>query len=77
MINLLVKCIIRITKMLEKNVYYIKIDLLLLKFHNYMIEFSSQPNFPVDDVGMKTIKTILSELVKYIGERIWDSYQII
>lgn len=39
-INLLVKCIMRVTKMLDKNVNEIKIDQLLLKFHLYMVEFS-------------------------------------
>jgi hypothetical protein len=27
-----------------------------------------------DDIGIKTIKTILNELIKILNEKIWDSY---
>jgi|LakMenEpi03Aug12_release.lakeMendotaPanAssembly.Ray.scaffolds.fasta_scaffold3138997_1 hypothetical protein len=48
--------------------------MLIWKFHNYMTEFSHYPNFQSDDVGMRTIKTILTEIVKLIGDKIWDAY---
>ena len=64
----------RVSKFLEKYITTLQVDMLLWKFHHYMAEFSQEHNFPADDIGMKTIKTILTELVKLLGDRIWDAY---
>lgn len=58
MIDLLVKCIARLTAKIELN-SNIKFELLLLKFHNYLNEFSLYPNFALDEKGVKTIKVVL------------------
>ena len=45
MIGLLTKCITRIVAKIDAK--QIKIDLLLLKFHNYLTEFGNNPNFSI------------------------------
>jgi hypothetical protein len=64
----------RVSRFLDKYINTIQVDMLIWKFHNYMTEFSHYPNFQSDDVGMRTIKTILTEIVKLIGDKIWDAY---
>ncbi|CAD8120601.1 unnamed protein product [Paramecium sonneborni] len=76
MIGLLVKCIARLTAKVEQN-SNIKIELLLLKFHNYLNEFQLYPNFAVDEQGVKTIKVVLQQLVKMRGETIWENYHLV
>lgn len=40
-----------------------------------MIEFS-HVNI-LEDIGVKTIRTVVNELVKLMGESIWDTYKVI
>lgn len=34
-------------------------------------------NISGDDIGFKTIKTIINELLRLEGDKIWDSYQVV
>jgi len=49
---------------------------LLLYFHSYVCEFLVPNPSLSDDIGVKTIKTILKELCKLKGEAIWDVYNV-
>lgn len=47
---------------------------ILIRSHLYLIEFAQDNSKISDDIGIKTIKTILNELVKLYGEKIWEYY---
>jgi hypothetical protein len=75
-LGLIVKCILKLTKVLEQMLPHLNPEVILLKSHLYLIEFAGE-NKPADDMGIKMIKTILNELVKVLKEKIWDSYKAV
>ena len=51
---------------------------MLLIFHNYLIDITAiNKNISSDDIGFKTIKTIINELLRLVGENIWSYYQAV
>jgi len=73
-LGLIIKCILKLTKALEQLVNVIQPEKILLKSHLYLLEFGTDPSKLGEDIGIKTIKTILNELVKLYKERIWEFY---
>lgn len=53
-IGLIIKCILKLTKVLSSTMHQINIDKLLLRFHQYVSNFYNE-----SDIGIKAIKTIL------------------
>ena len=70
-LGLIVKCILKLTKALNQLVPTLHPETLLIKFHLYILEFGSTQT---EDIGIKTIKTLLNELVKVYNESIWNAY---
>jgi len=70
-LGLIVKCILKLTKALNQLVPTLHPETLLIKFHLYILEFGATQT---EDIGIKTIKTLLNELVKVYHESIWNSY---
>jgi hypothetical protein len=73
-VGLVVKCILKLTKELLSQCNPEK---LLLKCHSYLCEFMGDPSKVADDTGTKAIKTILNEMGKLYGERLWDFYKVV
>jgi len=73
-LGLTIKCILKLTKALEQLHNIIRPEEILLKSHLYLVEFGADPTKLGEDIGIKTIKTILNELVKLYKERIWEFY---
>ena len=75
-LGLAVKCIQRHTKALEKIKDNIEPEKILFKMHCYQATNGTDKN--ADDIGNKTIKTVLNELVKVLGEeKIEECYQVV
>ena len=75
-IGLIVKCILKLTKVLETILPMIKIENLMLKFHEYLTSYTND-KYRNEDIGVKTIKTILSELIKLRGIQIMHVYHAV
>jgi len=73
-LGLIIKCILKLTKALEQLANVIQPEKILLKSHMYLLEFGTDPAKLGEDIGIKTIKTILNELVKLYRETIWEFY---
>mmetsp|Transcript_38603 Transcript_38603/g.34305 ORF Transcript_38603/g.34305 Transcript_38603/m.34305 type:complete len:261 (+) Transcript_38603:4361-5143(+) len=73
-LGLIIKCILKLTKALEQLSQVIQPEKILLRSHLYLVEFATDSSRMGDDIGIKTIKTILNELVKLYGDRIWQFY---
>lgn len=76
-LGLIIKCILKHTKCLEQMLPNVQPERILLKSHLYLIEFATSGNAPSDDIGIKTIKTVLNELVKIYKEKIWEFYSVV
>lgn len=46
----------------------LKLDTILLKFHEYISPFNNQEKQVInEDIGIKSIKNLLNEIVKQLG----------
>jgi cytoskeleton-associated protein 5 len=75
MSGLIIRCLLKLTKILGNLKADLQVSRLLLAMHEYLIEHRGTT--ATDEIGNKTIKTILNELVKLEGERIWESYEAV
>ncbi|EFC49596.1 predicted protein [Naegleria gruberi] len=68
--ELVVKCLIKLTKALAATIDRVDVDILLMDLHSFLTH--NPPTFFKDrnDLPLRTIKTILNELVKVKGETI-------
>ena len=75
MSGLIIRCLLKLTKILGNLKADLEVGRLLLAMHEYLIEHRGST--AADEIGNKTIKTILNELVKLEGERIWEAYEAV
>ena len=73
MSGLIIRCLLKLTKILGNLKGDLHVNRLLLAMHEYLIQHRNVS--ASDEIGNKTIKTILNELVKLEGERIWEAYE--
>lgn len=70
--GLIVKCILKLTKVISTLIPILDVGELLVCIHEYLLCEESQN--PQSEIGTKIAKTIISELVKVKKESIWDCY---
>jgi len=77
--GLIVKCILKLTKAIKQILPVLSINEVLMQIHEYLLVTSPLPPFihPHDELGVRTVKTIINELVKQIKEDIWTHYSSI
>jgi len=76
--SLIIKCLLKLSKILEKLITRLQMDKILLAIHHYMVLVSqNQTMSQNDEMGVRIVKTILNELVKLTKEDIWDDYQVV
>lgn len=76
-IALLIKCLLKLTKIMENLLPRLDLSKLFLKFHLYCCECSIENFQNTEDLGVKTIKTIINEIINIKGAAIMDYYHII
>lgn len=76
-IALVIKCILKLTKVMEHLLPNLDVGQLFVKFHLYVSEFFSENNKNSEDLGVKTIKTIINEIIKIKGASVLDHYHMI
>lgn len=75
--NLIVKCLLKLSKIIEKLIDQLDIEKILLSMHEYILVINHDNKTPNDENGIKVIKTIMNELVKLRRESIYDAYAVI
>lgn len=77
--GLIVKCILKLTKVIDSLLPTLDVGQLLLCLHEYLVENPSTalPKSANDDIGTRIVKTIINELVKVRGEAIWEDYRVV
>lgn len=57
-------------RILSKSINSLNISEILMKIHNYMVEFNKPPENPItpEEIGYKTFKAIIVELFNHLGE---------
>jgi len=72
--GLIIRCLLKLTKILSTVIHQLEVDKILVAMHEYLVEHKINSTANTDEMGTKTIKTIINELVKLQGEAIWESY---
>ena len=72
--GIIVKCLLKVAKIMPSIIDQINIERVLLATHNYLLAPPLSPNAPSDEVGVRITKTIVNELVKLKRQEIWRYY---
>ena len=72
MTGLIIRCLLKLAKIMPSLIRQIEIGKILISMHEYLIGSKLSSS---EDVGSKTIKTILTEVVKLQGPSIWEAYE--
>ena len=75
--GLVIKCLLKLAKIIERQTGSLEIDKVLLSIHEYLLCVNHDDKTQNDEMGIRLTKTVLNELVKIKGESIWDSYKLV
>ena len=73
--GIIVKCLIKITRIIPQTIEQINVERVLLAIHEYLIAPSLQENTENETNGIKITKTIVNEIVRAHGEDVWNFYE--
>ena len=75
--GLIVKCLLKLSKIIESLVASLNVSRLLLCMHEYLLQNPSSPlpKGTNDEIGVRIVKTLINELVKVRKESIWEDYK--
>ena len=62
--GLIIKCLLKLSKILEKVINELEIDRVLLVIHLYLISIDHEKKTSNDDMGIRIVKTLVHETVK-------------
>jgi hypothetical protein len=71
---LIVKCILRTTKIIDKIADKLDVGQILLSIHKYLIIINNDKKTPNQDIAITTAKTLLNEIIKIKRDEIWKDY---
>lgn len=72
--GLIVRCLLKLAKVMSTFIHQIEIDKVLLAMHEYLIQNKIATG---EDLGCKTLKSLLTEIVKLQGNAIRDAYEVV
>ena len=75
--GLIIKCLLKLSKILEKIIYQLQIDKILLVIHEYLVCINHENKTANDEMGIRIVKTVVNEVVKVKREGIWEHYQVV
>ncbi len=75
--GLIIKCLLKLSKVLEKTTTVLDVERILLVIHEYLIVIDHSNKSSNDEMGIRIVKTVINEIVKVRKETIWDSYKIV
>ena len=75
--GLIIKCLLKLSKIFEKLIVQLDIERLLLVIHEYLAAVDHSAKTQNDEMGIRMVKTVVNELVKIRKEQIWEAYRIV
>lgn len=75
--NLIIKCLLKLSKILEKLIDRLDMEKILLAIHEYLVTINHDNKNSNDEMGIRIVKTVVNELVKLKRESIWEAYRVI
>ena len=77
--GLIVKCLLKLTKVMDHIIDNLQLDEVLLSIHKYLLIHPSNPHMArkQEELGTRIVKTIINELVKRKRDSIWNYYGLV
>jgi hypothetical protein len=77
--TLIVRCILKMTKVASSVIHKINVDKILLEMHTFFKHhpYDNLKEDSIAEMSSRAIKTILNEFVTLKGMNIWENYKII
>ena len=75
--GLIIKCLLKLSKILEKLIDRLDMQKILLAIHEYLATIDHDNKTQNDEMGIRIVKTVTNEIVKLKRESIWEDYKII
>lgn len=82
--GLTIKCLLKLSKIMDKIIEKIDLSRFLLSIHKYLCsvkignpQASSTEKANNDELGVRIVKTLVNEVVKIKREEIWICYEIV
>ena len=75
--GLIIKCLLKLSKLLEKVISELEIERVLLVIHLYLISIDHEKKTSNDDMGIRIVKTLVHEMVKIKQHAILQSYRVV
>ena len=75
--GLIVKCLLKASKIIEKIIDKLDIEKILLSIHEYLLVINHDSKTTNDEQGIKIVKTVLNEVVKIKRDSMWESYAVV
>lgn len=75
--GLIIKCLLKLSKILEKLIDKLDMERVLLAIHEYMVSIDHDNKSSNDEMGIRIVKTVVNELVKLKRDQIWTAYRVV
>ena len=75
--GLIIKCLLKMSKIMDKLIDKIDLSRFLLAIHEYLQVIDHENKTQNDDLGIRIVKTLVNEVVKLKRESIWAAYEVI
>ena len=75
--GLIIKCLLKLSKILEKVLQELEIERVLIVIHLYLISINHEKKSSNDEMGIRIVKTLVHEMVKIKKHSILQSYKVV
>ena len=75
--GLVVKCILKLSKLMDQLIKKLDLAKFLLAMHEYLIVLDTVNRNQNDDLGLRIVKTLINEVVKLKREAVWEHYVVV
>lgn len=75
--GLIVKCLLKLSKIIEKIIDLLEMEQVLLSIHEYLCMIDHENKTQNDEMGVRIVKTVTNEIVKLKKEAIWGPYKVV
>ena len=75
--GLIIKCLLKLSKILEKVINELDIERVLICIHLYLISIDHENKSNNDDMGIRIVKTLVHEMVKIKKHSILEQYRVV
>ena len=75
--GLIVKCLLKLSKIIDKIIDKLDMVDILLSIHEYLIIIDHENKTQNDEMGVRIVKTVTNEIVKLKKEDIWQHYEVV